>query len=391
MDTLSIILLLASIYLIVYVIAQVVGVERLKARGIEAGTPFLIMIKTQRLNSFLTRLGKRIPRAFFNLGVIVAFIGMGFGFWMFTDNLLKFFTTPNATGAGAVVPIIPGVTVTGLPLVYLMIGLAIALITHEFAHGLASAKDNIPIKSSGLLFLLVLFGGFVEPDDEVFEKQASPRDRMRLLAAGSYSNLIFALIVMIVLANFSSLMSIGFNPPSGAYVYDMVSNGPAAGTLQIGDVVVGLNDTTIDRWADVSIFMNDTLAHSNLTIDTLRGNFTITLGASPSNASKGYIGIYGADYWAPKPGWEWIPGGPMYVFHSEQILVWSFVILFSLALFNLLPIPALDGDKLLSNALSLKIKNEKTLRRIMWPVRILALSIIVLSIVLSLWFGKGLF
>jgi membrane-associated protease RseP (regulator of RpoE activity) len=81
----------------------------------------------------------------------------------------------------------------------------------------------------------------------------------------------------------------------------------------------------------------------------------------------------------------------MYVFHSQQILVWSFIILFSLALFNLLPIPALDGDKLLSNALSLKIKNEKTVRRIMWPVRILALSIIVLSIVLSLWFGKGLF
>ncbi len=391
MDTLSVILLLASIYLLVYIVAQVVGVDRLKARGIEAGTPFLIMIKTQRLNALLTRLGKRIPRAFFNLGVIVAFIGMGFGFWMFGDNLLKFFTTPNAQGAGGVVPIIPGVTVTGLPLVYLMIGLAFALITHEFAHGLASAKDNIPIKSSGLLFLLVLFGGFVEPDDEVFEKQASPKDRMRLLAAGSYSNLIFAFIVMILLANFSSLTSIGFNPPSGAYVYDTVPGTPAAGALQIGDVIVGLNETSIDRWADVSVFMNQTLAGSNLTIETLRGNFTITLGASQSNASKGYIGIYGADYWEPRPGWEWIPGGSMYVFHSQQILVWSFIILFSLALFNLLPIPALDGDKLLSNALSLKIKNEKTVRRIMWPVRILALSIIVLSIVLSLWFGKGLF
>jgi len=391
MDTLSVILLLAFIYLSVYIAAQWVGVDRLKARGIEAGTPFLIMIKTQRLNALLTRLGKRMPRVFFNFGVIVAFIGMGFGFWMFGDNLLKFFTTPNGQGAGGVVPIIPGVTITGLPLVYMMIGLALALITHEFAHGLASSKDNIPIKSSGLLFLLVLFGGFVEPDDEVFEKQASPRDRMRLLAAGSYSNLIFAFIVMILLANFSSLMSIGFNPPSGAYVYDTAPGTPAEGALQIGDVIVGLNETSIDRWADVSVFMNQTLAGSNLTIETLRGNFTITLGASQSNASKGYIGIYGADYWEPRPGWEWIPGGPMYVFHSQQILVWSFIILFSLALFNLLPIPALDGDKLLSNALSLKIKNEKTVRRIMWPVRILALSIIVLSIVLSLWFGKGLF
>jgi hypothetical protein len=150
MDTLSVILLLAFIYLSVYIAAQWVGVDRLKARGIEAGTPFLILVKTQRLNTLLTRLGKRIPRVFFNIGVIVAFIGMGFGFLMFGDNLLKFFTTPNAEGAGGVVPIIPGVTITGLPLVYMMIGLALALVTHEFAHGLASSKDNIPIKSSGL-------------------------------------------------------------------------------------------------------------------------------------------------------------------------------------------------------------------------------------------------
>jgi membrane-associated protease RseP (regulator of RpoE activity) len=389
MDPLTVLEILAVIYIVIYAVVQAIGVEKFSSRGIEAGAPFFIMIKTKRLNALLTRLGKKFPRAFFNLGVVIAFGGMAFGFWMFGENLLRFFIQPET--AGGVVPVIPGVTITGLPLVYMLIGLAVALVTHEFAHGLASARESIPIKSSGLMFLFVLFGAFVEPDEEVMEKQSSPQSRMRLLAAGAYSNLIFAFIVFLLMANFNSLMSIGFNPPSGAYIYDTVPGSPGAQSLQVGDVIIGLNQTAIKQWSDVSVFLYNVPAGSLVIIQTLRGNASIHLAANPSNASKGYIGVYGADYWEPKPGWTWIPFGPMFVFHSEEILLWSFIILFSVALFNLLPIPALDGDKLLSNALSLKIKNKRTLMGIMWPMRIAAVSMIVLSMVLSLWFGKGLF
>jgi len=389
MDPLTVIEILAVIYIAIYIVVQAIGVEKFSSRGIEAGAPFFIMIKTKRLNAFLTRLGKKFPRAFFNLGVVIAFGGMAFGFWMFGENLLRFFIQPET--AGGVVPVIPGVTVTGLPLVYMLIGLAVALITHEFAHGLASAKENIPLKSSGLMFLFVLFGAFVEPDEEIMEKQSTPQSRMRLLAAGAYSNLIFAFIVLLLMTNFYSLMSIGFNPPSGAYIYDTVPGTPGGESLQVGDVIIGLNATTIEEWSDVSVFLYNASAGALVIIHTLRGPVDIHLAANPSNASKGYIGVYGADYWEPKPGWSWIPFGPMFAFHSQQILLWSFVILFSVALFNLLPIPALDGDKLLSNALSLKIKSKRTLMAIMWPMRIAAVSVIVLSIVLSLWFGKGLF
>jgi hypothetical protein len=51
----------------------------------------------------------------------------------------------------------------------------------------------------------------------------------------------------------------------------------------------------------------------------------------------------------------------------------------------------LDGDKLLSNGLSLFINDEKTIKRIMWPMRILSLAIVLLSIGLTLWYGKALF
>ncbi|MFW9955865.1 MAG: site-2 protease family protein [Candidatus Thorarchaeota archaeon] len=388
MDITTALLIIVGLYLLVYVIAQAVGVDKLSQKGLEAGTPFFLMWKTERLNAFLTRMGKKFPVAFFNLGVIVAFGGMIVGFWMFGDNLLRFFIAPDT--AGGVVPIIPGVTITGLPLIYMLFGLAITLIVHEFAHGLASAKDGIPIKSSGLLAFLVLFGGFVEPDEDVFEQEASPKARMRLLAAGSYANLIWSFFFLVIIWNMGPILSVGFNPPSGAYIYDIVPESPASQTLELGDVIIGLNETEIDNWYGVSLFMTNTTTGDSVTVHTLRGTFQMTLGNATPDSTRGYIGVYGADYWEPKPGFDLL-FDPMFAFHFQQLMSWTFIILFSVALFNLLPVPFLDGDKLLSNGLSLRIKDEKKIRYIMWPARIAALSIVILSIALTFLTGKALF
>ncbi|TXT56977.1 MAG: conserved membrane protein of unknown function [Candidatus Thorarchaeota archaeon] len=389
MDPLTIIIIIAAIYLVLYFVAQAIGFDRLAERGIDVSVPFFVLIKTERLNNFLTKMGKKFPRAFFNIGIIAAFGGMIFGFYIFTDNLLKFFIAPSA--AGGVVPIIPGVTITGLPLIYILIGLGITLLTHEFAHGLASAKDNIPIKSSGLLFLLVLFGGFVEPDEEAFEEKATPKDRMRLLAAGSYANMIWAFIFLVLLSNFGAVMSLGFNSPNGAYLYDIAPSSAAAGQLEVGDVIVGLNSTEIDTWTELSIYMNDTSPGDTLIVHLLSGeDVNITLGENEAIPYKGYIGVYGADYWEPKPGWD-IIFDPMFAFHLQMTLTWSFIILFSVALFNLLPIPIFDGDKLLSNGLSLLTDDERKIKAVMYPLRIFSIAMVVLSMIFSFWLGKGLF
>lgn len=389
MDPLTIFGILGFIWLAIYFAAQAIGVEKLKEKGIDAGFPFFIMWRTERLNAFLTRMGKKFPRVFFNIGIVVGFGGMILSFWIFGDNLIKFFVQPAA--AGGVVPIIPGVTITGLPLVYMLIGLAVTLLTHEFAHGLAASKDDISIKSSGLLAFLVLFGGFVEPDEEQFENETTPQARMRMLAAGSFSNFAWGFVFLIILANFYPLMSIGYYPPSGAYIYDLQAGSPGAAALDVGNVIVGLNDTEIANWTAVGTFMTDATAGSQLTIHLQNGSsVTIILASNEQNASRGYIGIYGADYWEPRPGWDLVLT-PMFVFHLQQIVFWCYLILISVALFNLLPIPVFDGDKLLSNGLSLVIEDEKKIKYIMWPVRIAALAIVLLSIALSFITGKGLF
>ncbi|TFH07447.1 MAG: hypothetical protein E4H14_08475 [Candidatus Thorarchaeota archaeon] len=389
MDALTALGLIGIIWIIIYFVAQRIGVERLQEKGVEAGTPFMFMWKTERLNVFLTKMGKKFPVIFFNVGIVVGFGGMIFAFWMFGENLIKFFVQPEA--AGGVVPIIPGITITGLPLVYMLIALAVAILTHEFAHGFASSKDNIPIKSSGLLGFFVMFGAFVEPDQEAFEKEATPRARMRLLAAGSYANVAWSFVFLAILVNFGAIASIAYNPPSGAFIYQPSPGSPGAQALSVGDVITGLNTTDIDAWNDVSVFMIGALAGSQVTIHLLNGSTTtVILAPNEANETRGYIGIYGADYWEAKPGWNFFLDS-MFIFHAQQIVLWCYIILISLALFNLLPIPALDGDKLLSNGLSLFIKDEKKIKYIMYPIRIAAFLIVVLSIVLSLIMGKGLF
>ena len=388
MDPLVFLAIAAVIWILVYVLAQYIGFDKLTERGFEASTPFFLLIKTERLNAFLTKWGKKFPRVFWNAGVVVGFGGMIVGFYIFADNFIKFFIQPAQ--AGGVVPIIPGVTITGLPLIYMLIGLAVTLITHEFAHGLASSREDIPIKSSGLLFFYVIFGGFVEPDEETFN-QVEPKSRMRMLAAGSFANLITGLIVFILIANFNPIASIAYNQPNGAYIYDTQADSPGAAALQIGDVIVGLNDTEINTWGDVGRFMANVTSGSLLTLHLQDGSSpTIILAENPSNASLGYIGVFGADYWEPKPGWDVILT-PLTVFHAQQILLWLWIILVSIGLLNLLPIPAFDGDKILSNALSLVTDDEKKIKYVMWPARILAITILLGSVILSLVLGKGIF
>jgi membrane-associated protease RseP (regulator of RpoE activity) len=216
---------------------------------------------------------------------------------------------------------------------------------------------------------------------------------MRLLAAGYFANLITGLIVFVLIANFNPIASIAYNQPNGAYIYDTQADSPGAAALQIGDVIVKLNDTEIETWGDVGLFMANATSGSLLTIYTLNpstNDTTIVLGENPANASLGYIGIFGADYWEPRPGWDLI-FTPLTVLHAQQVLIWLWIILISIGLLNLLPIPAFDGDKILSNALSLVTDDEKKIKYVMWPARIISLTILLGSIILSLVLGKGLF
>jgi membrane-associated protease RseP (regulator of RpoE activity) len=221
-----------------YVIAKLVKLEK---RGWDVG-PVWFMARTTRLNRFINRIALRFPR-FWKVLMTIG-IGFGFGGMVFTMvwlgiNLYTLITAPAPENA--LVPFIPGVTVTGSILLYMILPIAIIMLGHEIAHGIAARIDGITVKSSGFLALFFLFGAFVEIDDE----QASKKNRLtrqRIFAAGSFINLIIAMFSLIFIAN---MYKIG----QGAYLYDVQKNGPSYDHLSPNEIIIQVNGTEIiDQW-----------------------------------------------------------------------------------------------------------------------------------------------
>ncbi|HUL38817.1 MAG TPA: site-2 protease family protein [Methanomassiliicoccales archaeon] len=87
---------------------------------------------------------------------------------------------------------IPGINPV-IPIVYGIIGLAVAIVVHEFAHGILTRVGKMKIKALGLILLVVPMGAFVEPD----EQQIASADRKRrtsVYAAGPATNVFVALL-----------------------------------------------------------------------------------------------------------------------------------------------------------------------------------------------------
>src|SRR5881396_1864605 len=84
-----------------------------------------------------------------------------------------------------------------IPLGYGIFGLAVAIILHEFSHGILARVAKIRIRSLGLIFLIFPIGAFVEPEEE--ELRALPRrDRAHLFAAGPAMNIVLAVLFAVI-------------------------------------------------------------------------------------------------------------------------------------------------------------------------------------------------
>ncbi len=93
---------------------------------------------------------------------------------------------------------IPGVNPV-IPLWYGIFGLAVAMLVHEFAHGILARAGRIKVKSLGLLYMVVPIGAFVEPDEDQLAQVDRAR-RSRVFAVGPATNIIVAFLVVMLFA-----------------------------------------------------------------------------------------------------------------------------------------------------------------------------------------------
>lgn len=200
--TLTILILAWSVFYIIVVLF------RLDRYGLEVH-PLYALYKSTRLNSFLESLGQRAPRlwrVFGNVGVVTSVGQVAFITYLMFLNLYRFLYVPEK--ASPVMPLIPGVTVRLESLPWFFAAAGFVILLHELSHGVQCTVEGVSIKSSAILIAVVTFGGAVEPDEEEM-KTMSTMSKMRILAAGSMTNLATGLILIAVFIVLGDLLPIG--------------------------------------------------------------------------------------------------------------------------------------------------------------------------------------
>ncbi len=202
------------------------GAEKVEEKGISPYGP-TIMIRTKIGLKAIDRLG-RYKRFWRVCGILSRIITIILMTYIVAIIILDLILLPAAIGKGGMgieyALAIPGLNPM-LPIVYGWIGLIIAMVFHELAHGIQSRANDIPVDSTGLLYAVVPVGAFVEPNEDEIEK-ASRGARMDLYAAGITMNFIIAMITFFLMF---AMMSGGMVSDHGdnAAVYGITSGSPA--------------------------------------------------------------------------------------------------------------------------------------------------------------------
>ncbi len=272
----------------------------LEPRNLSLAGP-IVMWRTGRGRNLIDRLArpKRFWRAFGDLSIVLVAAAMV----AVTVLLLWEATLVTSAAVRANPPSpdlllgLPGVNPI-IPLGYGIFGLAVAIVLHEFCHGILARAVGVKVQSVGAIFLVVPIGAFVEPDEEEMRALA-PRQRSRLYAAGPALNLILALlfgflfstmIMTAVTPVHNGVGIVGFTPESGAQ----------NASMQAYTVITNVNGTSVNSFSDFSAALGK--VHPNETIPVEAYSpathtytwYNVTLGEDPSTG-RPLLGIYALD------------------------------------------------------------------------------------------------
>ncbi len=319
--------------------------------------PYYFMLKTVAFNSWMERIGGRFRRFWLTFFDIGAALGLGllvFALITFVENAIQLFNRTSRAGPTLLIIPLPGLTIGWDIFPYILIAIALLLIPHEAAHGIASVLDRVPIKSSGVFLAVFLPGGFVEIDEEALAKRPA-RTKLRVFAAGSSTNVAtWFLVLLLSLALFQPA-------PSGVLVRGLVDGGAAqAANLPQWSIITQLNSTQVNGITDLAHYLvklkpgDQVQVHlSNVQV------IPITTKADTSNSSRAVLGIIPFNYVPLR-----IPIlSPQSTFYLSNVFQWNLIILLGVGIVNMLPLYPFDGDRYLDTVLGrIGLKNTKGAR-----------------------------
>ena len=177
-----------------------------------------------------------------------------------------------------------------IPLWYGILALVIAMVVHEFSHGILSRVANVKVKALGLLLFIFPVGAFVEPDEEEM-KSMKKWERMRLYAAGPGSNMVIAIIFSFL---FSSVMVASLEPAEdGLLLYSVSADyGGAEAGLEPWMLLTSIDDENIQNINDWQDIMNNTYAGQSVNVSVLNAGQPETYSVTLSDKGSYYLKYY---------------------------------------------------------------------------------------------------
>ncbi len=374
-------------WVVVFLVAKGLKLEN---HGFEI-KPYSLTYKNYGVQSALTKMlgrTRRGIRVFADVSVIAGFLMMGFAFWFLLNNVLNYFVEPSEFSELTV--LIPGVTLTSsASIAYFLLSIPIVLVIHEGAHGIVATLEKIKIKTGGFAIFIALFAGFVEPDEEDFDK-AKKISKLRVIGAGATSNVLFSFVLgAILLTNplFAIIVPepiLGwmYEEPDGVLILSIIEGSGAekAGLLP-NDIITAVNEIDVKTALDfqkANIVPGDTV-----NVSILRSGeqleFPVVIMPSEDDPERGLIGIMRDNSFAYKPIYNFIEWNNPSV---SMFLLWLWMISFFIGIINMLPLPILDGGKFIHSIIDKKI-SDKAVNSLMLGIYAFTFVLFALNIALS--------
>jgi len=259
------------------------------------GRSFL-MWRTDWGKDFIEKISKNKPfwRRVGDVWVVTVFFIMIFMFLLLLWQATLAWQIPKSSSVSPKMMIgLPGLNPV-IPLWYGILALVIAMVVHEFSHGILSRVANVKVKALGLLMFFFPVGAFVEPDEEQM-KGMKKWERMRLYAAGPGSNMVIAIVFSFL---FSSVMVASLEPSSDGVLSASVVldyGGEEAG-LEPWMLITEVNDQIISNSEDFSNVMNETYAGQVVNVSVLNKGSPETYQVTLSDKGSYYLKYYPNSY-----------------------------------------------------------------------------------------------
>jgi membrane-associated protease RseP (regulator of RpoE activity) len=262
----------------------------------------LLLYRTEWGIKIIHKIGEKYRKTIHFLSYVSIFTGyllMITAVYMFGKIIYIYVALPSVVKQIKVPPIMPLVPylpqafkLDFLPdfnFTYWIVILAIIAITHEFAHGIFAAKDNIKIKKTGFgffpWFFPVFLAAFVEPDEKQMQEKTK-FSQMAILSAGTFVNLLTGIVSFLIMVCFFSLV---FSP--AGVVFDTYST-----SVIDTSSIVSISGNNLSDINELSY--EDLLEYTNKTqIKTTNNEYIIDFQiiSSPMNKElfeNGLLGVY---------------------------------------------------------------------------------------------------